>query len=127
MNPWLSPWMQFNKLPLSGSVNQDISPLSGWLSPQFEFNFAGDRHVESKVIADVASYGKQLGVISEAILELAEGKNGEAIQKLQELVDQIEAVKKQHADQLGSRVRADLETLKLKDPELLKDLLKQYR
>jgi hypothetical protein len=58
MNPWLFPWWGLFKWPLSGDVTQDIAPITSLLSPQFEFNFAGNRRIESEVIADVASYGK---------------------------------------------------------------------
>ena len=67
------------KGPFSGDVTHDIAPITGRLSSQFEFNFAGNGRVEAEVVADFASYGKQLGILSEAMLELADGNKGEAI------------------------------------------------
>ena len=57
MNPWLFPWLRLFKGPLSGNVTQDIAPITSWLSPQFEFNFAGNRRIEAEIVEDVASYG----------------------------------------------------------------------
>jgi 3-deoxy-D-manno-octulosonic-acid transferase len=127
MNPWLFPWWGLFKWPLSGDVTQDIAPNTSWLSPQFEFNFAGNRRIEATVVADVASYGKQLGILSEAMLELADGKNGLAVERLKALTDQIDEVKHQYEDRLEQKVKADLDQLKQKDQKALKRLLDQYR
>lgn len=126
MNPWF-PWQGLYKWPLSGDVIQDIAPSTSWLSPQFEINFAGDRQVETKVVADVASYGKQLGILSEALLEVANGNKGEAVNRLETLVDEIEAIKRQHAASLEQKIKSDIETLKKNNPEALKKLLKEYQ
>ena len=127
MNPWLFPWWGFFKSPLSGDVNQEIAPNMSWLSPQFEFSFAGDRRIESDVVSDVASYGKQLGILSEAVLELAEDTKGKDVTRLRELVAQIEAVKQRHADTLTDKVKAQLDQLRSEDPQALQQLLADYR
>lgn len=65
------------KLPLSGDVSQTINPWTLWLrylTQQSGFininNFdSGDPEIEKKIIEEVASYGRQLGWITE-ILEL---------------------------------------------------------
>lgn len=127
MNPWLFPWWGLFKGPLSGDVTQDIAPITSWLSPQFEFNFAGNRRIESEVVADVASYGKQLGILSEAVMELADGNKGVAIDRLKKLTDEIEEVKHQHKDRLEQKVKADLDQLKQQDPKTLKRLIDEYQ
>jgi hypothetical protein len=127
MNPWLFPWWGLLKGPFSGDVTQDISPVTSWLSPQFEFNFAGNRRIESEVMADVASYGKQLGILSEAVLEIADGSKGEAVERLKKLVDQIDTIKNQHEDRLEQKVKADLDLLKRQNPKTLERLLKDYQ
>ena len=126
MNPWLFPWWGFFKSPLSGDVNQDIAPQLSWLSPQFEFSFAGNRRIEADVVADVASYGKQLGILSDAVLELAENAEGEDVTRLRELVEQIEAVKQRHTDTLADKVKVQLDQLKREDPQALKRILADY-
>ena len=127
MNPWLFPWWGLFKGPFSGDVTQDIAPITSWLSPQFEFNFAGNRRIEAEVVADVASYGKQLGILSEAVLELADGKKGVAVDRLKKLTDQIEEVKHQHKDRLEQKVKSELDQLKQQDPKTLKRLIDEYR
>ena len=127
MNPWLFPWWGLFKGPFSGDVIQDIAPITSWLSPQFEFNFAGNRRIEAEVAADVASYGKQLGILSEAVMELADGKKGVAVDRLKKLTDQIEEVKHQHKDRLEQKVKAELDQLKQQDPKALKRLIDEYR
>ncbi len=127
MNPWLFPWWGFFKGPLSGDVTQDIAPITSWLSPQFEFNFAGNRRVEEKIVADVASYGKQLGILSEAVLELAAGKEGKAIVRLKELAADIDKVKHQDTDKLEQEIKAQLAQLERQDSKALKRVLDEYR
>ena len=127
MNPWLFPWWGLFKGPLSGDMTQDIAPITSWLSPQFEFNFAGNRRIEAEVVADVASYGQQLGILAEAMLELADGSKGVAVDRLKKLTDQIDEVKHQHEDRLEQKVKADLDQLKQQDPKALQRLLNQYR
>jgi hypothetical protein len=68
------------KLPLSGDVVQNISPFTAFMSPigsQFGLiNITLGRssapEVESDVLSDVGTYGKQLGQISDALLVLIE-------------------------------------------------------
>ncbi len=123
MNPWTTPWWGWLNGPLSGDVSQQITPFSHWLSPAFEFNFAGNRPIETEVVAQVASYGKQLGILSEAMLELARGKPGEALEELDLLTAQIEQVKEKHKNSLIAKTRADLSQLRLLDRAALERLL----
>ena len=125
MYQWFFPNFDSYKYPLSGNVTQAISPDTNWLSPQVEFNFAGDQQVEKKVVAEVASYGKQLGMLSKAVLELANGEKGEAIARLEKLVEQIDEAKYEQRYKLEHRVKTDLKQLKRTDPKLLKDILKE--
>ena len=136
MNPFdmcatmLQPWQQMINLyrtPLSGDVTQDINPVTSWLSPQFEFNFAGNRQLESKVVSQVASYGKQLGIVTDALVELAQGEQGEALKKLQQMQADIEQLKQQHQQQLLAQVKSGLGELQRKDPEALKQLLTEFQ
>jgi hypothetical protein len=64
MNIWKNPWLNLMNLPLSGNV-EDISPVTTWFSPNIELNYAGDKKIESEVVSEVASFGKQLGVLSD--------------------------------------------------------------
>jgi hypothetical protein len=137
MNPWFFPWQEllnasllnspFFKFPLSGNVTQDINPVTSWLSPQLEFNFAGNHQIEADVISTVASYGKQLGTISEAVLELADGTQNGAIEQLRQLTKDIDSIKKKHQQQEATRLKAGLEQLQKNDPDAFKQLLLSFQ
>lgn len=67
-------WSPQIHFPWSGGVAQHIEPdlnwFSHWITPG-----AGNAGIEEKAFTDVASYGKQLGLIIEVLLALAH-KNG---------------------------------------------------
>jgi hypothetical protein len=130
MLPFLSPQamsLMFPlNAPLSGNVTQDINPITSWLSPQVEFNFAGKREVETDVVSNIASYGKQLGTIIPALLELAGETQGPALDELRALEAKIELTKEKHRNQQTEILRAELTRLKQNDPEALKALLSDF-
>lgn len=126
MFPWMNPWLYAFKAPWSGDVTQDISPITSWFSPEVEFNFAGNKAIESQVVAEVASYGKQLGVLSKAVVDLAEGKQGQALKDLKKLMTDINRIKDQHKDNLSAKAKRTLDELKKEDPEMLKKIIKEY-
>ncbi len=104
---WFS-WFTFPfYAPLSGPVSQDISPRL----------YEGVPEIEAAVIQEVASYGRQLGIISEAVLEIARTleaaprdahemalashapeEKASALAKLQTIVDEIAQIKIRHRD-----------------------------
>ncbi len=111
--------------PLSGAVNQDFTP-----SP-----YQGVPEIEQAVVQDVASFGRQLGIISEAVLELARkldavpsgivlpapspqrsaGKT--AVAELAEIVVEIDALKSRHKAAVEQDARAALVRLKRIDKD----------
>ncbi len=68
------------RLPLSGNVTQSINPWTWTFNPmgsQFglvniELGQSSEPAVEEEILTDVASYGKQLGRIEDALLVLLE-------------------------------------------------------
>lgn len=123
MFPWMNPWLNAFNVPWN---NQDISPVTTWFSPELEFNFAGSKAIESQVVAEVASYGKQLGILSEAVIDLAEGKKGKALEDLNNLAAEVDRIKNQHRETLSAKTRLMLDELKKEDPEALKNIVKEY-
>lgn len=103
--------------------------FSGWFSPQTTINFAGKWPVEERVITDVASYGTQLGWISDIVLALAEKKepNSAAVQKLAHAVEQIKAIKAKHANTIEGDAIYALDRLKRENPEGFRKLVTKYR
>lgn len=112
--------------PLSGPVSQDISPRP----------YEGVPEIEAAVIQEVASYGRQLGIISEAILEIARKLEvtppraphdmalvahapevtESALAKLQTIVDEIEQIKVRHRDAVVRDAERALARLRKVDP-----------
>jgi hypothetical protein len=98
MYPWLWFWAPQVHLPWSGDVAQRIDPTTHWF---FQGIRPGSGHARIEEQAfDVASYGKQLGLISELLLDLTEPgqdalppKAAEARRELQRIADEIEAIK----------------------------------
>jgi hypothetical protein len=66
------------KLPLSGDVVQSINPFTAFFSPiggqvgliNVNLGQSSEPDVEAEVISDVASYGRQLGRIGDALIVL---------------------------------------------------------
>ncbi len=101
------------KLPLSGDVTQSINPWTAFLSPigsQFglvniNLGQSSAPDVEQEVLSDVASYGKQLGRIGDALIVLLAhfhprepltSQETAAIAALKEILDKIADVKQTH-------------------------------
>ena len=69
-------WLNFNPQvhwPFSGAVTQDIHPA---LLAQ-----AGNEEIEVRVLRDVASYGKQIGVLSDLLHSVAEPRAARAARR----------------------------------------------
>jgi len=97
MFPWFWFWAPQVHLPFSGSVAQRIEPDTNWffgaIAPE-----AGDGRIEQKAFA-VASYGRQLGLVAEVLIDLAEqqpprtAKGRDALARLKEIQARIEDLK----------------------------------
>ncbi len=92
-----SPTFEF---PLSGDVRQGISPVFG-------YEIEGIPEVEAEVVTTVASYGKQLGKLTEAVLAVADkiGMEGKEVEDLRQIAKDVEAAKLRARD--AARERAE--------------------
>ncbi|HFQ4984846.1 TPA: hypothetical protein ACGUZ2_004286 [Vibrio vulnificus] len=126
MNPWFSFWFKEVYLPLSGAVEQDISAWANFLSPQIEFNFAGDKVIERDVVSNIASYGTQIGLLSKVVLELSKHSKSKEVAELSALVQHIEAVKKARKDNIRKTTKEAMDNFQRQDPEAFKRLLAHY-
>ena len=105
--------MPIFKLPLSGDVVQTISPWTAFMSPigsqlgliNVTIGQSSDPAVEADVLSDVASYGKQLGRIEDALTVLLahfrpatplSEEESAAIDDLNEMLRQVASVKARH-------------------------------
>jgi hypothetical protein len=119
MLPWL--WWYFAprvEFPLSGNVTQDIllDRFFGSIKPT-----AGDARIERKAF-EAASYGTQLGKISEVLLSLAgsaavdSDKAKESLRDLEAIYNDIKEIKRANSSKKVEEAVCLLEKLKLSDP-----------
>lgn len=116
MFPWFWLWAPQLRLPFSGDVAQDIEPRLDWffngIKPQ-----AGNARIEARAF-EVASYGHQLGVITDALIDLAERlpaedtKGSAPLQELRGLRDRIAAIKDAEHDRELAALEARLQHLR---------------
>ncbi len=85
--------------------------------------YAGDRTVEERVVQEVASFGRQLGIIADAVLEIADERQGEGVERLRSLVNRIETVKARHNRSLEIRAEEAFGALIAADPAAADRLL----
>jgi hypothetical protein len=127
MIPSLWYWAPQFQFPFSGSVAQRIEP-------DFFSNIgndAGNGDVEREAF-DVASYGRQLGLISEVLLSMASkdtvtrAKGEESLGRLKVIYDKVEDVKRRHQASELETARLALEKLQQSDPAALAVLVQRF-
>jgi hypothetical protein len=108
------------RLPLSGNVTQSINPWTWFFNPvgsqvglvNIELGQSSNPAIEEEVLSDVASYGKQLGRIEDALLVLLAhfrpdrpltADEDAAIAALKAMIDEIAAVKAKNPAQKPRR------------------------
>ena len=81
-------------------------------------NFAGNWPIEERVITDVASYGAQLGWISEIVLALAKNDNlsTDAVKKLAKAAKHIDRIKHEFGRNAAEKASDALDRLKKDAP-----------
>ncbi len=105
------------RLPLSGDVNQRIT--APWFSPSVSVNYAGDPVIEDRVVTEVASYGKQIGWLTEITLALAKNQQPppETLRRLEKASQDIDAIKKDVQRSAFDTASTALDRLQQDDPE----------
>lgn len=113
MFPWLWFWAPQVHFPWSGSVAQHIAPDTDWFFGAIRPG-AGDARIEQQAFG-VASYGRQLGLITEVLLELAQqapkasARAQASIERLKQIQSAIEDIKaaecERIADMLAEQVQ----------------------
>jgi hypothetical protein len=117
----MQPWFPFTWNFPSGDVD-----LKSWFSPNVNVTYAGTPAIERDVVERVASFGKQLGILTDAVLELADGSAGDNVQALREIAERVEAIKKAHKSDAKQSAKDAIEQLAKLDKPALLDLLKRY-
>lgn len=111
-------WAPTLHFPWSGAVAQNIEPRTAFFE-QLVPAGAGQARIEAEVTEQV-SYGRQLGVLTEAVLDLAsrlETKDagagaGDAVRRLREIDGQIQAIKDGVQGPSADRIVRDLQALR---------------
>ena len=127
MIPSLWYWAPQFQFPFSGSVRQRIEP-------DFFSNIdshSGDPDVEREAF-DIASYGRQLGLITEVLLSLASkddatrAQGEESLRRLKVIHDKVEDVKRRHHASEVDTARLAMEKLQRSDPAAFAALLQSF-
>ena len=123
------PWLQSNfNFPFSGDVNQKIEP--DWFFGAIDSE-VGDSEIEKEVFLKVALYGKQIGMLTEVLLSMADNlkisrENIKTLSKLKELQVKVEAIKTSKKERVKENAKIILNKLRDCDSEGFNSLLKEY-
>jgi hypothetical protein len=123
--PW--PWFTGaanQRAPLSGDVSQWLR----FFSPTVNVNGRGDPELEGEIVRDVATYGAQLAPLTALVLAMAQGSAPpeDALIKLQQICQDIEATKQQYRKGVVERARRALAELKEHDGDALPAVLAEF-
>ncbi|MBA2352673.1 MAG: hypothetical protein H0V78_13085 [Burkholderiales bacterium] len=130
MIPWfwyLAPQLHF---PFSGSVTQDVSPATNWFFGSIPPE-AGNGAIERDIF-EIASYGRQLGLILEVLLPLAgepavdANKARVSLARLKDIHEKIEKVKDDNRHRTAEAAIELLGKLKEIDPDEFKRVLSRF-
>ena len=123
MFPWFFFWAPQLTMPFGGSVAQRIEPSTNWFFDGIAPG-SGDPRIERQAF-EVASYGRQLGLITEVIMDLAAQappatpQGRKSLQRLREIQLRIEEIKERDAIDTLEQIDALLARLQKTHPERL--------
>lgn len=109
-----------------GNFTQPILP--DWSLQRISVNYAGSPEIEREVVEKVASFGKQLGIITDAVLALADGKpkDDKAIVRLEEIAAKIAELKNQNKASLADQARGAMERLEKAEPATARRIAAEF-
>lgn len=113
-------WAPMFRAPFSGDVTQEITPR--FFSPDIQ----GIPEIEHKVQTEVASYGKQLGKILEALQTLSNA-NDTPLPEIDALITQVEAVKDESRTAFKDDAVAALDRLRKADTAAWREVVASLR
>jgi len=130
MFPWFYNSSNYH-FPFSGAVKQHISPETDWFFGSITPN-AGNAEIEKEIFYETASYGKQIGIITDVLLALLNEagssvlKDNPAVKQLKEISQKVEVIKSENQNTMQNEAKRSLDKLRKHYPESLKELLKDY-
>ena len=125
------------RLPLSGNVTQSINPWTWLFNPvgsqiglvNIELGQSSNPAVEEEVLSDVASYGKQLGIITDVVLELAGDKppkDEHPLAQLREIAAKVRKLKEEHERSLAKQASDAMAKLAKTDEAEARRIARDY-
>jgi oligoendopeptidase F len=121
--PYMWPFSLF----APGNLTQPILP--GWSFGNVSVNYAGNADIEKDVVEKVASYGKQLGIITHAVLELAGDKpagQGEPLRQLRDIDAKVKKIKEEHRRSLAEQASDAMAKLAKTDEAEARRIARDY-
>jgi hypothetical protein len=115
MFPWLWFWAPQVHFPWSGSVAQHIAPDTDWFFGAIRPG-AGDARIEQQAFG-VASYGRQLGLITEVLLELAQqapkasARAQASVERLKQIQSAIEDIKAAECERIADTLAEQVQRI----------------
>jgi hypothetical protein len=100
------------------TLSQSILP--GWGSSNVTINYQGSPDIETEVVRDVASFGRQIGWLTELVLAQRDGdaeKAAAADARLRDAVEKIEAIKDRRAASARTAAAEALERFRSEHPD----------
>jgi hypothetical protein len=116
MYPWLWFWAPQVHFPWSGALSQNIAPNTTWFSDLIEPG-SGNARIEQQAFA-VASYGKQLGLLTEGLIGVAEQTKelspeaSKSLDRLREIKASIEAIKVAEYESAAARLASEVQAIR---------------
>src|SRR5687767_8039798 len=131
MFPWYFNWAPVVHYPWSGAVRQMIAPETDWFFNSIAPG-GGNPRIEQRVFEEAASYGKQLGLITEVLLAAADesrlSEDGKkSLARLKEIAGRIEKIKAQERDAKHQRLKDSLLALRDSDRASFNTLLSEIQ
>lgn len=132
MFPWLWLWAPHLQFPLSGNVAQDYRPSTDWLFGSVQ-NDVGVPRIEKRAFSEVATYGRQLGLITEVLLELGRElpesatKARESLGRLKNIQKGIEDIKQTEYEREAQELAERIKALKKQDSADVKRMLNELQ
>lgn len=134
MFPWFLFWApHFNPtlhFPWSGALRQDIAPETDWFFGQIRAG-TGDAETEREVFRNVASYGKQIGILSDVVSALIEAapaavQDNAAVAQLKSIRVRVDTIKDKRGQSRIDDARALIEKLQREAPQAFTDLMSEF-
>ena len=113
------------------------SILPGWSFGNVNVNYAGNPGIERDVVQKVASFGRQIGVITDVVLELAKdmpggkektpsGEKDTPITQLRDIAARVKDLKKAHEASIIGEARKAMDRLADFDPKIARNMAESY-